>query len=1068
MLVEGGQFVESRTNDFGVGKLTEIADGKATIEYFESPAKANRPVVEVPEDSLIARRLEPETRVYFENSESLKWQVGRILHYQKSDKTYLVRFPNDERRMLPESVLMTRWRKPIDDPTDHLAFQLNETPFWHLGRSSFIQTVYAQRRACGGMPGLLSSAIDLVEHQVSVVRQVLQDPFQRYLLADEVGLGKTIEAGVLIRQYVLDERDAHSVLVIVPDSLIQQWTGELTERFHLEDQIGDSIHVVGHLDLDSITRHGRDAGMVVIDEAHHVSAFAHSSDMKSKTIFHAIVKATNPPERRVLLLSATPVLHNEAAFLAMLHLIDPLLYSLDDLDAFRQRVQNRQEVAELMYSLNEEESNFFLDQTLSDLSQFFPEDSRFHEIQASLKELVDRDVDEGDAERCDLIRTLRTHISETWRLHRRLLRNRRAENTEYLLPGRTGAETREWHSTPFVTLEELVDEWRLSVAQHHLCEGDVSETASIGRVLSRVVAEASACDPNVLHSIVECRLSGYAGVEAFLFEHEVHALRNAPFFEGEREQLQQIAYVATQCDNDVRSRELERLIVEIDAADDRDKHAMVVFCNFPQTADHVAEFLESKLAPNRVLRHCPDNSGWTRFIGDSSGLVLVCDRRAEEGLNLQNRRSVAIHFDLPLSANRIEQRMGRLDRFGTGRPIQSYCLIGTGSSIQSEWFRCLNEALQVFNRSIASLQYVIDSEFQTVWSEFPDSGADAFSDATTRLGGEDGIVETEFRRIRAQDELDTFERDPIAEREFVENLERFDLKASGFRQGLDQWLGDCLQFRSSGEEGRNDKVLRYQFCRRDEFRPRRGERDTLLPYEEFLNRFNRCLDDTEDLHRPVFAETKLVTFDRRTAQLRNTRLARIGDPLIDSTEEHLRWDDRGICFAMWRYRPAIRLDVPAQTAFRFDMFAEADFSAFSQLLSDWPEATEAALRRRADMAFPPIIGQLWLDSDLQRLTDDNHAQVIGEPYRTSPLKGQPESGQDYNLNEQRWKVANEFCDLTVWRGLCYSARERAEELLRSESKMPDAIRECTAKVAAESALRIEQFESRNIVVASWN
>ncbi len=1060
MLPAVGQFVESRTNTLGVGKLVGIENCLAKIEYFESPAKASRLTVEVPEDSVVCRRLEPETRVYFENEETLKWQVGRILHYQESDRTYLVRFPNDERRLLPESLLMTRWQRPIDDPTDHLALQLNETPFWHLGRSAFIQSVYAQRRSCGGMPGLLSSAIDLVEHQVSVVQRVLQDPFQRYLLADEVGLGKTIEAGVLIRQYVLDERESHRVLVIVPDSLIRQWASELRERFHLEEELGSSIHIVGHLDLDLISKLGRNAGMVVIDEAHHVSAFGHSSDAKASSIFQAIADATSPPERRVLLLSATPVLHNEPAFLAMLHLIDPLLYSLDDLATFRQRVQHRQQVAELMSSLSEDESNFFLGQTLSGLSQFFPEDSRFHDVQSTLRDLVESDVDESDAERCNLIGTLRTHISETWRLHRRLLRNRRTENTEYLLPGRAGAETREWTSSQLTTLEELVAERRLSAAQSLLHDDVDAETASTVRVLARVIAEASESDPNILHSIVSHRLGECEESDAILFEKELDAIRNAPFFDGEREQLEQIGFVASRFDDNVRLCRLESLIFEIDEVNERDTHAIVVFCNFPETADRVVEFLERKLGSNRIVRHSPDGSGWTRFIGNSTELVLVCDRRAEEGLNLQNRKSVALHFDLPLSANRIEQRMGRLDRFGTGRPVRSYCLVPSQSAIQNAWFCCLNEALQVFNRSIASLQYVIDTEFQQVWSEFPDSGADAISDATARLGGEDGVIETEFRRIRAQDELDAFERDPIADREFVDKLERFDLKASWFRQGLDQWLVDRLHFRSSGEEGRNDCVLRYQFCRRDDLRPRRGEKDTLLPYDEFLRRFERCLDDADDLRRPVFAETKLLAFDRQTAQHRKTRLARIGDPLIDSTEEYLRWDDRGICFAMWRYRPMIQMDVPATLAFRFDIVAEADLSPFLDLQKDWPEVSLSALRRRADMVFPPIVGQLWLDSDLQKVTDQSHGQGFREPYRTTPMRDQRDSGHDFNLNEQRWKPVSEFCDLTVWRGLCYSARERAEELLREESKMPEVIRDCSAKVDAASALRIEQFESR--------
>lgn len=264
----------------------------------------------------------------------------------------------------------------------------------------------------------------------------------------------------------------------------------------------------------------------------------------------------------------------------------------------------------------------------------------------------------------------------------------------------------------------------------------------------------------------------------------------------------------------------------------------------------------------------------------------------------------------------------------------------------------------------------------------------------------------------------------MAEKEFVEQLERFDLKASRFRQSLEQWLVDRLHFRSSGEEGRGDSVVRYQFCRRDDFRPRRGDKDTLMSYHDFIQRFSAALDDSDDLRRPVVAETVLVSFDRQTAQRRESRLARIGDPLVDAIEKYIRWDDRGICFAMWRYRPNVRIDGPAEISFRFDLIAEADQTPLRRLLVNWPEASLAALRRRADMAFPPIIEQIWLDSELERITDTEKLNILNEPYRHEPIRNQPIAGQDFNLNHDRWKKANEICDITVWRSLCYTAREK--------------------------------------------
>ena len=83
-----------------------------------------------------------------------------------------------------------------------------------------MRAVTAQRAASLGMSAVLSSRIQLADYQFKVVRRVLQDPVQRYLLVDEVGLGKTIEAGVLVRQYLLDGAATARALVIVPPPLV--------------------------------------------------------------------------------------------------------------------------------------------------------------------------------------------------------------------------------------------------------------------------------------------------------------------------------------------------------------------------------------------------------------------------------------------------------------------------------------------------------------------------------------------------------------------------------------------------------------------------------------------------------------------------------------------------------------------------------------------------------------------------------------------------------------------------------------------------------------------------------
>ncbi|MFZ3234920.1 MAG: SNF2-related protein [Stellaceae bacterium] len=128
-----------------------------------------------------------------------------------------------------------------------------------------------QRAASIGMSALLTSAIELEAHQIEVVRRILQDPVQRYLLADEVGLGKTIEAGILIRQCVLDAIDDFTILVLVPEPLIAQWRSELSSKFFLEHYLDKSIHVLALGDNDRVRPLLGKATMLVIDEAHHLT-----------------------------------------------------------------------------------------------------------------------------------------------------------------------------------------------------------------------------------------------------------------------------------------------------------------------------------------------------------------------------------------------------------------------------------------------------------------------------------------------------------------------------------------------------------------------------------------------------------------------------------------------------------------------------------------------------------------------------------------------------------------------------------------------------------------------------
>ncbi len=249
-----GQFVRVTSNRLGVGKVVSATEGDVEVEYFDSVAATRRERVTAQPDEIERVQVSLQRRCYWLYAG--KWRVGRIVW--QGDEEYGVRPPDSEMDVrVAERDLFVRWAKPIADPIDVLVAKGCESPHFHHCRQPFVESIIEQRAASRGMHGVLSSVVELHDHQLEVVRRVLEDPRQRYLLADEVGLGKTVEAGLIMRQYLLDHPDGH-VVVIAPPMLRRQWVAELREKFMVDDFERAVISVLGHDQPDRWEGGGRD------------------------------------------------------------------------------------------------------------------------------------------------------------------------------------------------------------------------------------------------------------------------------------------------------------------------------------------------------------------------------------------------------------------------------------------------------------------------------------------------------------------------------------------------------------------------------------------------------------------------------------------------------------------------------------------------------------------------------------------------------------------------------------------------------------------------------------------
>jgi ATP-dependent helicase HepA len=349
--VPGQRWVSDTEPELGLGIVLKSEFGRAEIFF---PAAG--------EHRQYALGSAPVRRVAFKEGDAIRTHSGESLHVDSiADNGGLLTYRCGSRDVaeaeLSDNITFSK-------PEDRLlAGQVDE-----LERFKLRVECLHRRREMRQSPvrGFAGGRVDLIPHQISIAADVSSRMNPRVLLADEVGLGKTIEAGLILHRLHITGR-AGRILILLPPALLNQWFVEMFRRFQMSFSIFDedrcaSLELEGanpFLDsqlvicaLDFLSKNpkraaqAREAGwdLLVVDEAHHLQWSPKEAGLEYQLVESLAVAASS-----LLLLTATPQQLGMEGHFARLRLLDPNRY--DDLDAFLKESDHYESVAKSIDAL---------------------------------------------------------------------------------------------------------------------------------------------------------------------------------------------------------------------------------------------------------------------------------------------------------------------------------------------------------------------------------------------------------------------------------------------------------------------------------------------------------------------------------------------------------------------------------------------------------------------------------------------------------------------------------------------------------------------------------------------
>lgn len=569
-------------------------------------------------------------------------------------------------------------------------FEMGEfcDPIDFLNRYNLKRYVSNAKIVSGEYESVIGKRIELLEHQMETVKTVIKNTPIRAILSDEVGLGKTIEALVIL-DYAFRVGLCKKALIIVPEQLCFQWYYEAKSKFRFDAHVFSyrdfynqgNQHKICIISEFDFKRYYQDFNwkiwdIVICDEVHKI--------IRNDAVYSRLLNLSKTAEN-LLLLSATPLLEKGREMYRLLRLYNPEYYTALGLEGFLKVIKARKNVLDRMEKVSFGfKMNSDIAHARNCLLVFEDIATVYHD--ADLKQLI-ADLEAGEEEGLiEGVKLIFSYMERKYELKPKYIRHRRADILD---------------ST---SKRELYEELKFYFDSYDI-NGESLLYQTMQEEIDQCIKDKSISVENVM-SLGSAFFSSAAAMNRILVDRNLYKVLPKTYHLNRMRQVEEAKTLS--------NSRIETLIHYLKGNDILGTKKTVIFTDYSKSAEILLNRLVAEFGKNRVAMFTTNNGNKEMHIANNSFKnlkecnFLVCDKSGAEGKNFQFADYI-IHYDTPWIPTDLEQRIGRLDRIGRGknRPVYNIVLYSADSIEEDLIAMCKND-LNIYDESLSGIEIVFD------------------------------------------------------------------------------------------------------------------------------------------------------------------------------------------------------------------------------------------------------------------------------------------------------------------------------------------------------------------------